>query len=325
MSLSPAIPPACCPPSTTAPSRSSKVTGSRKPGAAKIPSPASPRSAPSPAVRRAVRGNSSIGEAELIWGGSVSSGAWVDGWWLFNGADLAAVEQALSDEVGKSEDWNRDAVGALGDPQQRIGDHCGEELQPDCIIIVSEELADLEVLLDPAEQEFDLPAAFVERGDGDGGALHVVGQQCDGVIVVVTPEAHAAQPDRQFGIAFAGKPHLGIFENGAAVALRHGDRTKLDRLEPHVGFGPRHEARSGGRDRAPPTVMAITFVEHVSGARLDPDGAADLGIVDVGIGQIEDARAVGFGIVDDMHLHAFDASVRLRPTAQPAKGNGARI
>jgi hypothetical protein len=41
--------------------------------------------------------------------------------------------------------------------------------------------------------------------------------------------------------------------------------------------------------------MAIAFVEHVSGARLDPDGAADLGIVDVGIGQIEDARAVGFG------------------------------
>jgi len=26
-----------------------------------------------------------------------------------------------------------------------------------------------------------------------------------------------------------------------------------------------------------------------------------------------------------MHLHAFDASVRLRPTAQPAKRNGARI
>ena len=52
-----------------------------------------------------------------------------------------------------------------------IGDHGGKDLQADGIAVVAEQLADLEMLLDPAEQELDLPASLVELADLDSGAF----------------------------------------------------------------------------------------------------------------------------------------------------------
>ena len=39
---------------------------------------------------------------------------------------------------------------------------------------------DPQVLFDPAEKQFDLPTFGVERGDGRGGKLEVVGQEDKG-------------------------------------------------------------------------------------------------------------------------------------------------
>jgi len=39
------------------------------------------------------------------------------------------------------------------------------------------ELADIEMLLDPAEQQFDLPASFLERSDFNRGAVEIVGDE----------------------------------------------------------------------------------------------------------------------------------------------------
>ena len=40
---------------------------------------------------------------------------------------------------------------------QGVGDHRGQQLQSDGIVVVAEELADLEMLLDPAEEQLDIP------------------------------------------------------------------------------------------------------------------------------------------------------------------------
>src|SRR5262249_54819058 len=75
----------------------------------------------------------------------------------------------------------------------------------------------------------------------------------------------------------------------------------------------------------PPAVMAIGLVEDVGGACLDADGAADLDIVDIGVGDVEEARAIGLRVIDDMHLHAANAAVALRPSAESAERDGGRI
>jgi len=73
------------------------------------------------------------------------------------------------------------------------------------------------MLLDPPEQQFDLPAALVEGGDVDGGALEIVGDEGEGGCVV-TLELDPAQADGQFRIALAGESNLLVLENAEPIA-----------------------------------------------------------------------------------------------------------
>src|SRR6187551_2403610 len=107
----------------------------------------------SPSSGRAVRGKSFIYEGHLIGRGSVSWPAWTDRWRLVDGVHFTPSKQVLSDQFCEPQDWNRDAASVRGNAQQRICDHCCKELQANCIVVVAQEFADLEVLLDPAEQK----------------------------------------------------------------------------------------------------------------------------------------------------------------------------
>ena len=71
--------------------------------------------------------------------------------------------------------------------------------------------------------------------------------------------------------------------------------------------------------------MAIALIKDIGRARLDRDRAADLGVVNVGIGDVEDARVVGLRVKDDVHLQAADAPVRFGPVAKLAERDGGRI
>src|SRR4029077_4713109 len=96
-------------------------------------------------------------------------------------------------------------------------------------------------------------------------------------------------------------------------------------VEAHVGLGSGDEDRALVSDRGPPAVMAIALIKDIARTRLDRDRATDLGVVNIGIGDVEDARIVGLRVKDDMHLQAADAPVRFGPVAQLAERNGGRI
>src|SRR4051794_5780929 len=67
-------------------------------------------SQPSPLGGRAVRGNSGIAEAQLMFGVWALTAARVDGRGFFDGAEVAAFEQAAGDQIGEAEDRDVDAV-----------------------------------------------------------------------------------------------------------------------------------------------------------------------------------------------------------------------
>ena len=50
-----------------------------------------------------------------------------------------------------------------------------------------------------------------------------------------------------------------------------------------------------------------------------------MGVVDVGVGDVEDLRQIAAGIVDDMGLHAADAAVGLGPFEQFSQWDGRRV
>ena len=61
------------------------------------------------------------------------------------------------------------------------GQHVGADSRPDLslhsVLACAQKMLDAQVLLDPFEEEFDLPAVFVEGCDGGGRRTGVVGQE----------------------------------------------------------------------------------------------------------------------------------------------------
>jgi hypothetical protein len=94
----------------------------------------------------------------------------------------------------------------------------GTASQADRVLGAAEELAKLQMLLDPAEQQFDLLAGFVKRGDLDRRAFQIIGNEGQ-FCAVIAPEADAAHRNRKPGIACADEINLGIIDDREAIPV----------------------------------------------------------------------------------------------------------
>src|ERR1700735_1607557 len=97
----------------------------------------------------------------------------------FDRGDFASFEQASAHEVRETQDSMRDLVCSGGQTQQCVSYHRSVDLQFDRVLIVAEELPELEMLLDPSKQQFDLPTAFIKSADFDGLPPHIIGDEAE--------------------------------------------------------------------------------------------------------------------------------------------------
>ena len=67
------------------------------------------------------------------------------------------------------------------DRNEHVGGHCAPHLRLHGVLAVAQEMLDPQVLLDPLEEQLDLPAALVERTDGQRRQDRVVGQEDQGL------------------------------------------------------------------------------------------------------------------------------------------------
>jgi hypothetical protein len=74
--------------------------------------------------------------------------------------------------------------GVMQDAQQHKGDQRDIDLGAHGVFAATEKAADVEVLLEPFEQQFDVPALLVEPGDVDGRVLQVVGERVKRLLVI---------------------------------------------------------------------------------------------------------------------------------------------
>lgn len=80
--------------------------------------------------------------------------------------------------------------------------HRHPDLREDGVAGRAQERFDFEVLFDPFEKEFHMPAGLVDFGDGDGGQLEVVGEELVGVAGLGIEVADQAQG---FGVFLLGE------------------------------------------------------------------------------------------------------------------------
>ncbi len=65
----------------------------------------------------------------------------------------------------------------LNKGDEHVGEHGAPDLRLDRVIAVSKKLLDAQVLLNPFEEQLDLPAAFVQSSHGQGRQRSVVGEE----------------------------------------------------------------------------------------------------------------------------------------------------
>jgi hypothetical protein len=66
--------------------------------------------------------------------------------------------------------------------EQEYGDEGCPNLNTQSVLSGSDESFDFEILFEGFEKDFDLPAFFINAGDGTGGEVHVVGNQNQRII-----------------------------------------------------------------------------------------------------------------------------------------------
>ena len=71
----------------------------------------------------------------------------------------------------------RSACAGAVQHEQQVGDEGCIDLNAHCVLALAQEALDLQVVLDPFEEQLDLPALLVELGDLRCAGVHIVGGQ----------------------------------------------------------------------------------------------------------------------------------------------------
>ena len=90
--------------------------------------------------------------------------------------DALSAHKIGAHEGGEGERGFDGAPVGLGEVEQQVSDRGDGALDADRILAGAEEVFDLEVLLDPFEEQLEGPAPLVEVGDVPGRGLEVVGE-----------------------------------------------------------------------------------------------------------------------------------------------------
>lgn len=213
---------------------------------------------------------------------------------------------------------------SFGEPDEKEGDDGDIELYPDGILGASEECFDVQVLLDPFEEQLDLPTLLVKCGDLLGRAAHVVRDQNE--------RSFSLSCDRDFSQLSIVKR---VYDSTARALVANFQKRVRDNLSPRqrqrrhnvppfgIFLQPRNEDRSGLHDPLPKAVLIKPFVEDISSVGFDGGLSRKFTIANFGRGQMEGNGHVRFRVLMNIELETPHPAVRFRPSkTQVPQGDG---
>src|SRR5882672_11605740 len=109
-------------------------------------------------------------EFDLVW-------CWaLRGFFLKKSSNRSPMHEIGADQPGEGERTFHDGVGIVSQAQQQEGDQGNRDLNADGILGSSEEVGDLQGLLDPSKEQLDRPSALVQIGDVLSAGGQIVGE-----------------------------------------------------------------------------------------------------------------------------------------------------
>ena len=173
----------------------------------------------------------------------------------------------------------------LGDGDQHVSADCDPDLRLDCVLAGSKKCLDPQVLLDPLEEQLDLPALAVQVCDQLGFEREVVGQKRDALASLVFGH-HAAQ---RGGIVLAGienSQHAGLVAHDVRIGSVHW--VGVAALEFGVGFGTGDKEGVGLMDHKQTLEIEVTPIEQIVGAGLDVQLIQGVDLVRPAVGDVNE-------------------------------------
>ena len=170
---------------------------------------------------------------------------------------------------------------------QDVGGHGNPDLGFDGIFARAQKCLDTQMLLDPFEEQFDLPTLFVQSGNQFWLERKIVGQECDAFARVVSDD-HAPQGT---GVVSAG------IKNGEYPSLVADDlgRRPIDWLrvatfEFGIALGSCDEKCAGLVNGVQPSEIEIAAIHQVERTRLDDKVVQDVDFVRLAVGYVNETR-----------------------------------
>ena len=160
---------------------------------------------------------------------------------------------------------------------QKVNAECDPDLGAHGVFSCSKERFDAQVLFDPLEEEFDLPAALVDRGNGKSREIEMVCKEDQGFPGFRIDKTDTAQPTGIVPFSFFGFKANGLVAPQAGSFIH---RPRFEDIETSVDFGADHEIRTGHLDSEQSGEIEITTIKNVDASRVVVDLVHEVDVVD---------------------------------------------
>jgi len=196
---------------------------------------------------------------------------------------------------------------------QYVNAHGNPDLRFDRVGRCTEKAFDPEILFDPLEEEFDLPAAFVEQGNSQRRQCKVVCQVYKEALRLEIEIPDAAQP---IWISFLT---VEDFQTNDLIGAHPRRGIHLLRLHSHIlqgAFGSNNEESAKILERMKALEIQISPVHDIKGPRLDGNQIEGMDVVQLAIADMDEAGYGAPQIQQRMQLDGPFGPSKLGPTKQ---------
>jgi len=196
---------------------------------------------------------------------------------------------------------------------QHVSGDSAPDLRLHRVLAVADETLDAQVLLDPFEEQFHLPAALVQRGNGQCRQCGVVGQEHQRLAGFRVFEADAPQ---LLGIILRDVKAIECDALVADNARTPIDRHRIHPARIHAALGTSHEERTCLVQCEQTAEIQITPIHHVESARFDRQYVQHVDLVGLAVRDVDEGGDVAAQIQQGMQLDRRLGGAERRPWKQ---------
>jgi hypothetical protein len=192
----------------------------------------------------------------------------------------------------------------LCDGDQHVGGYGDPDLRLHSVLAGTEEHLDAQVLLDPLEEQLDLPALTIQIGDHFGLQRKVVGQEHQPLASVVL-DHYPTQRRRVVLARIKHRQHSSLVAQHRRVEPIH--RVRVAPLELGIALGTRDEECLGLVDAIQPCKVQVAAIQEVERACLEAQLVQRIDVVCLAVRDVNEA---GYGAPQVQQRVQLDGGLR---------------